>query len=142
MNELAFVPNSGTIIPVMGSTRAVRTAGLADALFTPVQQRLLGLLFAQPDRRYRSSEIIRLAAGGTGAVHRQLQRLAASGLLDVTTDGNQKYYQANRHSPIFAELHGLAVQTSGLAEPLRGAPAPLAVRSRPAFAQRSGARGG
>lgn len=142
MTALAFIPKSGTIIPVMGRTRAARTAGLADALFTPVQQRLLGLLFAQPDRRYRSSEVIRLAAGGTGAVHRQLQRLAASGLLDVTTDGNQKYYQANRNSPIFAELHGLAVKTSGLAEPLRAALAPLAARIRAAFVYGSVAKRG
>lgn len=94
---------------------------MVDALFTPVQQRVLGLLFAQPERRYQSAELIRLAKGGTGAVHRQLARLATVGLVTVTRSGNQKHYQANRESPVFAELHGLIVKTVGVAEPLRQA---------------------
>jgi hypothetical protein len=68
----------------MGTARATRRHGLADALFTPVQQRVLGLRFGQPDRVFQSAEIIRLARGGVGAVHRQLSRLAASDLVTVT----------------------------------------------------------
>jgi predicted nucleotidyltransferase len=115
------------------TTRRVPSSGLAAALFTPVQQRVLGLLFAQPNRRFRSSEIIRLAGSGTGAVHRQLQRLEASGLVEACREGNQKYYQARRDSPIFAELHGLAVKTFGIVEPLRDALAPFADRIVAAF---------
>jgi predicted nucleotidyltransferase len=100
--------------------------GLAGALFTPVQQRVLGLLFGQPARRYQSAEIIRLADSGTGAVHRQLRRLETAGLVTVTRQGNQKFYQANRDAPIFKELHGIALKTSGLADPLRAALEPYA----------------
>ena len=114
---------------------------MAGALFTPVQQRVIGLLFGQPERRFGSGEIIRLADSGTGAVHRQLQRLAAAGLVEVTTEGNQKYYQARRDTPIFAELHGLAVKTFGLMEPLRVALEPLAVRIAAAFVFGSVAKG-
>ncbi len=121
------------IVPEMGTARTAGNSGLAGALFTPVQQRVLGLLFGQPDRRFRSGEIIRLADSGTGAVHRQLQRLAAAGLVDVTVEGNQKYYQARRDSPIFQELHGLTVKTFGLIEPLRAALHPLAGRIAAAF---------
>jgi predicted nucleotidyltransferase len=122
------------IVPEMGSERrkAVR-GGLAGALFTPVQQRLLGLLFGQPGRRFQSAEIIRLAAGGTGAVHRQLQRLADSGLVLATRAGSQKYYQANPRSPIYAELHGLVLKTVGVVEPLRRALAPIASDIHAAF---------
>ena len=88
------VPKSGMIIPEMGRKAASTRVGLADALFTGVQQRVLGLLFGQPDRRFQSAELIRLAKGGTGAVHRQLARLAASGLVTVAQTGNQKHYQA------------------------------------------------
>jgi predicted nucleotidyltransferase len=98
-----------------------------------VQQRLLGLLFGQPARRFQSAEIIRLAAGGTGAVHRQLRRLADVGLLVITRDGNQKYYQANGRSPIFPELHGLAQKTVGVVEPVRRALAPITKRIDAAF---------
>jgi predicted nucleotidyltransferase len=106
---------------------------LADALFTPVQQRVLGLLLGQPDRRFQSGEVIRLANSGTGAVHRQLGRLADAGLVTVTRAGNQKLYQASRTSPVFAELHGLVVKTVGIVEPLRRALKPRARQIRAAF---------
>ena len=107
--------------------------GLGGILFTPVQQRLFGLLFGQPARRFQSAEIIRLAGSGTGAVHRQLQRLAEVGLVLATREGNQKYYQANPRSPIFSELRGLVRKTVGVAEPLRRALAPVARRVQAAF---------
>ena len=90
---------------------------LADVLFSPVQQRVLALLFGQPSRSFQSAEVIALAGSGTGAVHRQLVRLADSGLVTVTRVGNQKHYQANRDSPVFSELHGLVVKTMGLVGP-------------------------
>ena len=119
------------IVPKMGK-RVLRTS-LADALLTRVQQRVLGLLFGQADRRFQSAELIRLAKGGTGAVHRQLARLEAAGLVTVTRSGNQKHYQANRKSPIFAELQGMIVKTVGLVEPLRRALETKAAGIRAAF---------
>src|SRR6187455_1551387 len=121
------------IIPVMGTKDSRKTvrpqqtapAGLAAVLFTPVQQRVLGLLFGQPDRRFQSAEVIRLAGSGTGAAHRLLTRLANSGLVTVERVGNQKHYQANPESPIYEELHRLVTKTSGLILPLRTALLPL-----------------
>jgi predicted nucleotidyltransferase len=105
------------IPPKMG--RKTSPGSLADALFTPVQQRVLGLLFGQPDRRFQSAELFRLVKGGVGAVHRQLVRLEKAGLVEVTHVGNQKHYQVRRESPIFAELQGLVSKTVGVVEPLR-----------------------
>jgi predicted transcriptional regulator len=102
----------------------VPSTRLADVLFSPVQQRVLALLFGQPGRSFLGAEVIALAGSGTGAVHRQLIRLADSGLVMVTRVGNQKHYQANRDSPVFSELHGLVVKTVGLAGPLQEALAP------------------
>ncbi len=140
------LPKSGMIIPKMGTTSKAPAdrapfSGLGGVLFTPVQQRVLGLLFGQPDRRFQSGEIIRLAASGTGAAHRLLTRLADSGLITVERIGNQKHYQANRASPVFVELHGLIVKTSGLLAALRSALAPLADRIRAAFVYGSVANG-
>jgi len=134
------------IIPEMGKKPAARTrppapTGLLAAFFTPVQQRVLGLVFGQPERRFQSSELIRLAASGTGAVHRLLTRLEGAGLVAVERQGNQKYYRANPASPVFGELHGLAVKTAGLLEPLASALAPLAGRIRAAFVYGSVAKG-
>lgn len=143
---LIDIPNLGTIIPNMGTTsRATQTpltpASLADALFTPVQQRVLGWLFGQPGRRFQSGELIRLANSGTGAVHRLLTRLAQTGLVTVERVGNQKHYQANAASPVFAELAGLIRKSVGLAFPLQEALAPLAQKISAAFVYGSVARG-
>jgi predicted nucleotidyltransferase len=129
------------LVPEMGRTSSAARVGLGAALFTPVQQRVLGLLFGQPDRRFQSAEIIRLAKGGTGAVHRQLSRLADAGLLSVTHTGNQKHYQARRDSAVFEELHGLVVKTVGIAEPLRRALRPLASGIVASFVYGSVAKG-
>ena len=118
------------------------TSAVASALFTPVQQRVLGLLFGQPERRFQSAELIRLAGSGTGAVHRQLQRLEQAGLVSVSREGNQKYYAARKDAPVFQELHGLVVKTVGIVEPLRAALADVAKEIDLAFVFGSVAKSG
>ena len=125
----------------MGTSDKPSHAGVVAALFTPVQARVLGLLFGLPERRYQSAELIRLAQGGTGAVHRQLARLADAGLVTVTRSGNQKHYQARRDSPVFHELHGLVVKTVGLVGPVRQALWDLRREIRAAFIYGSVAKG-
>jgi len=115
----------GMIIPNMG-TIPENPRALADALFSPVQQRLLGMLYGQPQRRFQSAELIRLAGSGTGAAHRVLTRLADAGLVTVTRSGNQKHYQANRQSGIFTDLHKLVVKTVGVEGRLAGQRARIA----------------
>lgn len=121
--------------------RPVRSTGIADALFTKVQQRVLGVLFGNPGRSFYGNEVISLADCGTGAVQRELTRLEAAGLVTVTRIGNQKHYQANAAAPVFEELCGLVLKTSGLADVLRGGLAPLAERISAAFVYGSVAQG-
>lgn len=116
-------------------------AGLADALFGSTRRRVLGLLFGQPQRSFFVTEIMALANAGRGAVQRELERLARSGLVTVTRIGNQKHYQANKDSPLFEELCRIIRKTVGLHEPLRGALAPLAERIRLALIYGSIAKG-
>ena len=138
--RLLKLPKKGINIPKVGTTPLSDT-GLAGALFSRVQQRVLGLLFGQPDRTFLGAELIRLAESGTGAVHRELTRLAASGLVTVERVGNQKHYRANPDSPVFHELCGLVRKTFGLATPLREALEPLGSKVRAAFIYGSVAKG-
>ena len=119
-----------------------RTPGLAAALFSNTQQRVLGLLFGQPDRSYYATELINLAGGGSGAVQRELGRLETSGLVVTHRVGNQKHFQANAASPIFAELVAIMAKTVGIAEPLRAALDRYAKKIRVAFVYGSIAKGG
>jgi len=111
----------------------VQPVSVADALFTKAQQRVLGVLFGNPGRSFFANEVIALAGTGTGAVQRELTRLAASGLVTARRVGNQKHYQANAASPVFDELRGLVIKTSGIADVLRTALAPLTGRIGAAF---------
>ncbi len=129
------MPNLGINMPKMGtkSKTPAKQTSLADALFSGTQQRVLGLVFGQPERSFYATELIGLTGAGSGAVQRELARLAQSGLVTVHPVGNQKHYRANPDSPIFAELCGIAQKTVGLAEPLREALAPLAKKIKAAF---------
>ena len=106
----------GTNIPEMG---------MADALFTRTQQRVLGLLFGQPDREFGTLELIKLAGSGRGTVQRELERLAESGLITAARVGQQKRYRANRESPIFEELRSIVEKLAGVPWVLEAALAPL-----------------
>lgn len=106
---------------VSRSRRADGGASLADALFSTVQQRVLGLLFGQPERSFYTGELIQLVRAGSGAVQREIARLEKSGLITMRRSGAQKHYQANPKSPIFRELRSITRKTGALAEPLRAA---------------------
>ena len=127
----------GIRMPKMGTsknlTKLAPRGSLADALFSGTQQRVLGLLFGQPERSFYATELISLAGVGSGAVQRELASLSQSGLVTVKAVGNQKHYQANPASPIYDELCGMVRKTVGLAEPLRAALAPLARQIKAAF---------
>lgn len=140
----------GMKAPSAGTTTRARTAGkararsrtsLADALFSGTQQRVLALLFGQPQRSFFATELIGLVNAGSGAVQRELKRLTESGLVTTTPVGNQRHYQANPESPLFAPLREIVLKTSGLAEPLRDALAPLASRIKAACVYGSVASG-
>lgn len=141
---LTPMPNVGMIMPILGvksgSRRSGRKRSLADALFTKTQQRVLGVLFGQPDRSLYASALIRDAGTGSGAAQRELARLEESGLIVARRIGHQKHYQANPVSPLFSELCNIVLKTVGLAEPLREALKPLSPAIRAAFVYGSVAR--
>lgn len=123
------------------TVRAQASHGLADALFTTTQQRVLGVLYGQPQRSFTVSELIASTGSGSGAAQRELAKLTASGLLSMRPIGNQKHYQANPGNPIFSELQGIVLKTTGMADLLREALDPLAPQIRKAFVFGSIARG-
>jgi predicted nucleotidyltransferase len=139
------MPNLGIKIPKMGMPpkrprkkppaaalrgnvpgQSLPRTSLSDALFTKTQQRVLALLFGQPERTFFATELIALTKSGSGAVQRELKRLRDSGLAVVTKVGNQTHFQANRAAPVFSELRGIVLKTVGVVEPLRAALASLA----------------
>ena len=119
----------GTIIPIMGTIKL----NLSDALFSKVRQRVLALLYGQPDRSFHTNEIIRQTQSGTGAVQRELEKLSSADLITMESIGNQKHYSANVTSPLFTELRSIVLKTFGLADVLKQALAPIAKQIHVAF---------
>ena len=119
-------------MPIMGITKKALKP-VVSALFSSVQSDLLGLLYGQPDREFMGADLIRQIGRGTGAVHRQLRQFTSSGLVTVKKRANQTWYQADSRNPIFPELRGIVLKTTGLAEPLRQALAPFAKEIVAAF---------
>ena len=127
----------GILLPIMGSNMV----GGSPSLFGRTRQALLALLYSRADEEHLQESLIQLAGLGRGTVQRELDFLARAGVVRRTVRGRQVYFQANAQSPIYAELRGLVVKTSGVADVLRGALASLGGRIAVAFIYGSVAKG-
>lgn len=98
---------------------------IGSALFTDSQSRLYVWLFGQPERAYHLNELRRLTGLGSASLQRELNRLAAAGLVDTQAVGNLRRFQANPNSPVYTELVALTRKTLGTVPLLREALQPL-----------------
>lgn len=98
---------------------------LGNALFTTTQQKVLGLLYVQPNRSFYLKEILRLTGMGVATIKRELDRMLAAGILSMTHIGNQHHYQANPECPIYEELLSVVKKTFGVVDVIQSALLPL-----------------
>ena len=114
---------------------------LVEVLFGAYRRQILALLLLRADESFHVREIGRLTGVPAGSLHRELKLLSDAGLLLRSVSGNQVRYQVDRAFPIQEELTGIFRKTSGLADVLRDALAPIAGKIRLAFIFGSVARG-
>lgn len=105
--------------------KQIKLQMLTNLLFGIYRKRVLSVLLLHPDTDYHVRELARLTDTAPGTLHKELTRLAAAGLLLRKEQGNQVRYQANQQCPVFPELAGLLRKTTGAAEILTSALAPL-----------------
>ena len=98
---------------------------LIDILLGNYRKKVLSQLLLHPDENYHVRELARLTGTAPGSLHKELSKLATTGLLLRKEQGNQVRYQANRQCPVFPELASLLRKTTGAAEVLTLALAPL-----------------
>ena len=101
--------------------RTGRPISLGTLLFGKTRRAVLVLAFGRPEEAFYVRQVARYAATGNGIVQRELEQLAAVGILTRRPSGRQVYYQANPDCPIFHELRTLVVKTAGAADVLREA---------------------
>ena len=94
---------------------------LAEAILPKARRRIIGLLFTRPESEWHLRDIARLTDLAPATVQREVISLSQVGILTRRSSGNQVLYGADPGCPIFEELRGIAVKTSGVADVLREA---------------------
>ena len=102
------------------TTKSIQNDPILDALFTSqARVEVLKLFFLRSSGRHYLREISSLTDKPVRAVQRELARLESAELLISSVEGNRKYFQANRQSPVFSELRALMAKTAGIADQLK-----------------------
>ncbi|AVR99412.1 transcriptional regulator [Pseudoduganella armeniaca] len=98
---------------------------IASALFTPAQQKLLGLLFMRVNEGFHLNEIMRLTGLGSASAQRELKRLHEAGLIVSERIGNVRQFRPNKQNIVYEELTSIVKKTFGLVSVLNSALAPM-----------------
>ncbi len=93
---------------------------LNELLTSTTRARLLTILLTHPSEYYLR-ELHRKTGQSLRAVQHELARLERIGLVVTRRQGRQKYYRANEHHPLFADLKRIVYKTAGLGDALREA---------------------
>jgi predicted nucleotidyltransferase len=118
--------------------RKIRTL---DALLPRTRQGILAATLVQPEKGWYASELARRLGVPSSSLQRELHDLTEVGILKTHRQGRMVYYQANKDSPVFADLHGLLLKTAGLVDVLAQALKPVASKVISAFVYGSIASG-
>ena len=97
----------------------------ATLFFGSYRRKVLGLLLLHPGTHLHLREIARATHTQPGTVRRELSLLTRAGLLERDVQGNQVRFRANERYPIYEELRSILKKTTGVADQLRAALAPL-----------------
>jgi uncharacterized protein len=111
----------------------MRNDVLPNLFGSKLRAKVLGWLFTHTDERYFVRQLTSLLKEDSTNISRELARLEKMGILELTTSGRQKYYQANLKSPIYNELHGLMVKTTGVSDIIRSYLVPVSQKIKLAF---------
>lgn len=104
-------------------------SSLQKLLSSKVRAEIFRLLFATRDTELHVRELARRSKLNEATLRQELAKLKELDLVIGRRDGNRVYVKANQDHPIYSDIHGLVLKTTGLVEVLRKAlePADIAV---------------
>jgi predicted nucleotidyltransferase len=114
---------------------------LSLTLFGKTRRAVLALLFSHADESFYLRQIEKLTGVAAGPLQRELKQLTGASIVTRSESGRQVYYQANRQNAVFAELRGLVIKTTGVADILLKALSPFSHQIECAFIYGSFAAG-
>jgi predicted nucleotidyltransferase len=111
----------------------MRKSPLLSALLSEPAQAILTATLMHPEKWWYLSHLARHVGLRPSSLQRDLARLVDAGILRRRAEGNRVYFRADDSSPVFPELQGLVIKTSGVIEVLGAALEPFKRRIRSAF---------
>lgn len=87
-------------------------------LFPKTRAEILRLLFESGDQEIHLRDLARLAGLSPAALQKELTCLATKEFVLTRRDGNRLYYRANIAHPLYPELRGIVLKTTGVAAEL------------------------
>jgi len=119
----------------------MRNIHAIDAILPKTRQGILAATLLQPEKAWYASELARRMGVPSSSLQRELCDLKEAGVLNASHQGRMVYYQANTESPVYAELRGLMLKTTGLVDVLANALKPIARKLQVVFVYGSIASG-
>lgn len=92
---------------------------LADILSSKARAEIFRVLFGINNNEFHLREIERRTGYAIQTVSREIKNLTKIELINKRIDGNRTYYSANKNHPLFTNIQGLVLKTSGLIDILK-----------------------
>ena len=89
---------------------------LAQLVCSRVRAEVFRLLFGISKSPLHLREIQRQAGLSIGTIRPDVEKLAQLGILTRRKDGNRVYFAANEAHPLYPDIRGLVLKTTGLAD--------------------------
>jgi len=96
-------------------------SSLAEILSSKIRAEIFRLLFGTNDKALHLRDIERRSGFAIGTIQGELKKLSKLDLVLKEVDGNRTYYMANKHHPLFNDIHNLVLKTTGLVDVLKDA---------------------
>jgi len=95
---------------------------LAELLSSKIRAGIFRILFGVAvDTELHVREIERRTGFAIGTVQKELQKLQRLDMITRVKDGNRVYYRANTAHPLYPDIRGLVLKTSGLVDVIKNA---------------------
>ncbi len=105
----------------MNALSSQKTMSILETLLPRARAEIVRLLFSDPGKELHQRELARLSNLAIRTLQNEVAKLEGVDLLVSRRDGNRLYFRANTDHPIYPELHGIAIKTTGLKERLADA---------------------
>lgn len=99
--------------------RNMRKSPTLAALFPDTRAKVLTAAFLQPEKRWYLTEMADFLRTRPSSLQREIDSLVRAGILSQSRDGRRVYLQADKGSPVFADLQALLKKTAGIVPMLR-----------------------